>query len=201
MLAFGGMPAPRAAPKLVVHQVGKFEASFVPSPKDFSRLDARFRMPPGVLDKLTQYRDWGFAVFQLKDFDGEQGVFAKIKRAFGGGEKKRDPREPKEETIHPMAFTFPRRDLSTVFFPTMHVHDGEVHDQAHFDHTLYVQHDGSLSSQGWHAGLAPSQAGIDVTKSKELVEPFTKMHSRGLRGDRKNEDTWVRVASPIDVAA
>jgi hypothetical protein len=199
MLAFGGMPVSRAAPKLVVHQVGKFVASFVPSPKDFSRLDERFRMPPGVLDKLPQYRDWGFAVFQLKDFAGERdGVLAKIKRAFGSETKKR---ETTQETIHPMAFTFPRRDTSTVFFPTMHVHDGQVHDSARFDHTLYVQHDGDLSSQGWHAGLAPSQVGVDVSKSKELVEPFVKMQSRGLHGDRKNEDTWIRVESPIDAAA
>jgi hypothetical protein len=33
-------------PKLEVVQVGSFEASFVPTQKDFSRLDERFRLPP-----------------------------------------------------------------------------------------------------------------------------------------------------------
>jgi hypothetical protein len=201
-LAMGAMPFSRAAQTLAVHKVGKFEASFVPSPKDFSRLDERFRMPPGVLDKLPQYRDWGFAVFQLKDFEPESdGVFARMMRGLGSKKKKKRERETKQETIHPMAFTFPRRDLSTVFFPTMHVHDGAVHESAHFDHTLYVQHEGDLSSQGWHAGLAPSQVGVDTTKSKGLVEPFEKMQSRGLHGDRKNEDTWIRVEPSIDAAA
>jgi len=54
------------APKLEVHQVGKFEASFVPSLKDFDRLDARFRLSSKIWDKLPMYRDSGFAVFQLK---------------------------------------------------------------------------------------------------------------------------------------
>src|SRR6476469_2861460 len=43
----GGAPyergmAPQSAPKLVVHDVGDFEASFVPTPRDFDRLDSRF---------------------------------------------------------------------------------------------------------------------------------------------------------------
>ncbi|MGH9902934.1 MAG: hypothetical protein ACRD68_14095, partial [Pyrinomonadaceae bacterium] len=37
-----------AAPKLKVHDVGSFEASFVPRAEDFDRLDARFRIPRAV---------------------------------------------------------------------------------------------------------------------------------------------------------
>src|SRR5262245_54638458 len=49
----GGFQVSRAAPrpKLVVHNVGAFEASYVPGPSDFDRLDERFRMPTDVWDK------------------------------------------------------------------------------------------------------------------------------------------------------
>ena len=58
------MPAARAP--LAVVEVGSFEASFVPTVKDFSRLDPRFRMPEGIWDKLPQYKQAGFAVFKLR---------------------------------------------------------------------------------------------------------------------------------------
>src|SRR5947209_4706052 len=45
---------------LPVVAVGSFVASFVPAVKDFSRLDAQFRLPDGVWPKLPQYRDFGF---------------------------------------------------------------------------------------------------------------------------------------------
>src|SRR5437763_1376880 len=34
-----------SAPKLQIHEVGSFQASFVPRVKDFDRLDERFRIP------------------------------------------------------------------------------------------------------------------------------------------------------------
>src|SRR5262245_45571050 len=72
-----------ASLKLEVIQVGNFEASFVPAVKDFGRLDERFRLPADAWDKLPQYEDYGFAVFKLK---------------------------PGAMTVHPMAFSFQRRD-------------------------------------------------------------------------------------------
>jgi hypothetical protein len=70
-------------------EVGQFEASYVPTVKDFSRLDERFRLPAGVWEKLPQYEKYGFAVFKLKP----------------GSTKK-----------HPMAFSFPRANPKAVFF-------------------------------------------------------------------------------------
>ena len=37
-----------------------------------------------------------------------------------------------------MAFDFPRA-AKKLFFPTVHIHDGKVHDKADFDHALYCQ--------------------------------------------------------------
>jgi hypothetical protein len=100
------------APKLVVHKVGSFIASYVPTRADFVRLDPRFRMPEVLFDAVPAYADHGFAVFQL---------------------------EPGDLTVHPMAMTFPTRAPHRLFFPTVHVHDGSFHAIAKFDHALYYQ--------------------------------------------------------------
>jgi len=62
----GDKGPPKDKPHLVVVEVGAFEASFVPSVKDFSRLDERFRLPADTWDELPAYKDHGFAVFKLK---------------------------------------------------------------------------------------------------------------------------------------
>jgi hypothetical protein len=115
-LGFGGIKS-RALPaaeddKLEVQKVGSFDASFVPSIKDFSRLDAQFRLPDGVWEKIGNYAKFGFAVFKLQK--GNQ-------------------------TVHPMAFAFPTAMPGRIFFPTVHIHDGKVHKTAEFDHTLFAQ--------------------------------------------------------------
>ena len=64
--------APSAiASNLAVHEVGDFVASFVPTMNDFSRLDQRFVIPKSSWDKIPQYADYGFAVFQLKNLRGK----------------------------------------------------------------------------------------------------------------------------------
>ena len=117
------------APKLRVHDVGDFEASFVPQFGDFNRLDERFRIPPDVWDQLPGYHDYGFAVFMLK---------ASSSRRFPGAMQKLfDGSIHKPRRVHPMAFTFPRRNPELLYYPTVHVHDKEVHPHATFDHMLY----------------------------------------------------------------
>src|SRR5262249_45046878 len=100
-------------PKLVVHTVGAFEASYVPSIDDFDRLDERFRLPTEVWQHLPEYADYGFAVFKL--------------------------RKARRSRVHPMAFRFVTRNPAALFFPTVHIHDGKVHEAADFDHELYFQ--------------------------------------------------------------
>jgi hypothetical protein len=105
-----GLLAARGAPaKLQVHDVGDFIASFAPSPADLERLDERFRISPALFAARPEYRDWGFAVFQLKP----------RRRSFWR-------RREGAQTIHPMAFTFESRQPDALFFPMVHVHDGTV---------------------------------------------------------------------------
>jgi len=99
---------------LAVHEVGTFQASFVPSRADFSRLDQRFRLSDDVWKALPRYDDWGFAVFRFRRSSGVLHV-------------------------HPMALEFPRRDPEQLFFPLVHLHDGRVDEWADLDHRLYCQ--------------------------------------------------------------
>jgi hypothetical protein len=134
----GGKPLP-------VVEVGKFVASFVPAIKDFARLDAQFRLPTEVWDRLPQYKDFGFAVFKLKK--PEKG----------------------EQKVHPMAFEFPRADKDVLFFPTVHIHDGTVPDKARFDHSLFCQVDGDAPMR-WEESPALADTFVKVKETQGIVD-------------------------------
>jgi hypothetical protein len=164
---------------LKVHDVGAFEASFVPSLADFTRLDVRFRLPESTWGKLPAYRDYGFAVFKLKS---ARSSF--LRRLFGGAP---------DRAFHPMAFTFPRRDPTTLFFPTLHIHDGEAHERAHFDHVLYCQADrqieGALSN--WRSSTTAAHVFARVDEALGILDRDAPVWRLGLVGMRKNEDLVV----------
>lgn len=163
--------------------MGEFVASFVPSISDFDRLDKQFRIPAESWDKIPVYSDYGFAVFQLKSLAGKP---------------------------HPMAFKFKSR-LSvdrpgSIFFPTVHIHDGEVHKREKFDHTLYLQSPefdsacGRYIERGYSVkdevtGYVRSKwASIrhcDPRKSEGLLNPQGLVHRRRMRGLLKNTDVIV----------
>lgn len=151
---------------LVVHSVGSFEASYVPTRADFSRLDRRFHLPEAVWDGLPRYADWGFAVFKLK--------------------------KGKAKRIHPMAFRFPTRDPGRIFFPTIHVHDGELKATANFDHALYFQP--PILGSGGILSMYPASEKIGPTGARGLVDLEAHVGHRVLFGERLNEDTWIDLA-------
>lgn len=162
--AKGDVPPPLAAkPALKVVEVGSFIASFVPTIKDFSRLDEQFKLPQGTWDKLPQYKDYGFAVFKLKK-----------------GEHK----------VHPMAFEFPRADRSKLFFPTVHIHDGKVHAEAHFDHALYCQ--GADTRTRWTESPQPASFFVKkLDETKGIVDGKAHVYRKQMVGSFKNEDVWL----------
>jgi hypothetical protein len=172
--------APQAA-TLVVHDVGDFEASFVPKPRDFDRLDSRFRLPGEVWEALPSYADWGFCVFKLKRGRGARGsgLFSLFKAP-----------KPSARTVHPMAFEFPRRDPSALFFPTVHVHDGAVHPTAQFDHELFCQ-----TEPAWEPLMewtrSASRADELAPGAQPWVERSSWMYQRALTGELPNRDTYL----------
>jgi hypothetical protein len=167
----------RGAPQLKVHDVGCFEASFVPQTADFDRLDERFRIPDDVWAQLPIYCDYGFAVFKLK-----------------GGLKRQD--------VHPMAFEFPRRNPELLYFPTVHIHDRQVHSDAQFDHMLYCQAGADLTDylEDWRQSNDIASAFMDIDRTEGIVDPNLHCWRRALEGQRENADTLVGKNGSIPAA-
>lgn len=157
------------APPLEVHKVGAFEASFVPSLADFGRLDPRFRIPEGTIEKVPAYADWGFAVFRLA---ATRGLAA----------------------VHPMAFDFPTREPAKLFFPTVHVHDGHLPERARFSHRLYAQ--GVVDDEDWHALDQPLGGTLSGSRREkpvyaQIFDLSAGASRRPLQGILANTDTWA----------
>lgn len=154
------------AKALKVEEVGDFIASFVPSVADFSRLDERFRLPAKAWEQLPKQKTYGFAVFQLKAAATE---------------------------AHPMAFTFPTAANAQLFFPTVHIHDGEVHAEADFDHVLYLQPrqmDDAVPRQ-WEESTQPCGMFASEKDAQGLLDGSLHLYRRKLMGKLKNVDTFV----------
>jgi hypothetical protein len=153
-----------ATRSLRVESVGDFVASFVPRIADFKRLDSRFVLPESVWAKLPPYADYGFAVFQLAQLSGKP---------------------------HPMAFSFPTRLTKSVFFPTVHIHDGLVHPQERFDHALYTQDAG----WGGEGSAGPLREYLRNPLAASLVDLEAGARKLVLEGSLPNQDT-ILPASP-----
>ena len=164
-----------AAAPLAVHDVGDFVATFVPSVKDFGRVDARFVIPKDVWDRIPAYADYGFAVFQLKELSGSP---------------------------HPIALELDTRSPDKLFFPTVHIHDGSVHEQDDFDHVLYAQEFRLDGRAGDYAGPEAVDAKTGFVRSKDKASSFADaarsqaivdgnllVHKKTLRGLLPNRDT------------
>jgi len=158
---------------LPVERVGAFEASVVPVVDDFARLDPRFRLDDEVWKRLPQYHDWAFVVFKLKELDAQ------------------------ETKIHPMAFAFDSRANDALFFPTVHVHDGSVHENASFAHDLYFQTthlDETASASAVQQCLpsaGPVGSLVDVVRAQGLVDSSFSMFRRRFQGELPNGDVWT----------
>ena len=152
----------RSAP-LQVHSVGAFEASYSPNVASLDRLDPRFRVAPEIWQQLPQFADFGFAVFKLK---------------------------PGQQKPHPMAFSFPLRDPSTLFFPTVHVHQGRVDETADFDHTLFCQLPASGATpdaETWWQGSGQNAFDTMVSASHGVLRQ-APVYRTTLEGPHPNED-------------
>lgn len=177
-------PASAVDSKLAVHTVGDFIASFVPTLDDFSRLDPQFAIPRATWDKIPEYVDFGFAVFQLKSNEGQP---------------------------HPIAFEFQTRLTDQVFFPTMHIHDGEVHPHEEFDHALYLQSKNFDQICGDYVDHKTIDSKTQWVRSKDvaarycrsgashgIIEPNQLLHRIEMRGTLENRDATFRL-DPADL--
>ena len=183
-IASAGIAGSAGARPLPMHLVGDFVASFVPSLNDFRRLDARFKLPRRTWEQIPAYQDYGFAVFQLQ--------------------KRMDM-----TNVHPIALEFATRREDSLFFPTVHIHDGLVHDREQFDHLLYMQ-DARLrltppqDALGrplyipYHRRTLTSEGSVrkfmDVERAQGILAPNEIAFRQPLIGSLPNQDTIIRLS-------
>lgn len=153
--------------ELKVQQVGSYIASFAPNMAALSKLDPRFRMPADILEKAGPYADYGFAVFQYK---------------------------PGKQKIHPMALLFASRYADRLYFPTVHIHDGELHEKETFDHRLYCQlrNFGGRTMLEWDESSSNAVVFAQAGLSQGILNPATHVYRREMMGEFKNQDQWVK---------
>lgn len=162
---------------LEVHDLGNAIASYVPSQNDFDRVDPQFRIAPEIWKQIPQYEDYGFAVIQLKSLEAE---------------------------LLPVVMRFPSRDPKKIFFPTMHIHDGQVHPTEHFDHWLYTQEplfdrycghylggNAIDPTTSWIRSALPIAKTIQTKIYGASIEPRLLVHRQRLVGELPNEDHWL----------
>jgi len=98
--------------------------------------------------------------------------------------------------VHPMAFEFVTKEPSALFFPTVHIHDGLVHPREAFDHALFFQTRRQIT--GAPARIAKSQdvarRFVDIERAQSVAVGDALCYKMGLHGERKNQDTFVRLA-------
>jgi hypothetical protein len=176
----GALPPSDAADgaPLKVQKVGNFVASVVPKVEDFRRLDPQFSIAPEIWAKIPTYQDYSFVVFKLEQLKGRP---------------------------HPMAFEFETRHQEKIFLPTVHIHDGQVHDREEFDHVLYCQHpklDAGANeytneidlNTGWTRSKAVAASTVNIEETQNIVEGNQLIHRQRMRGLRANQDIEVSLA-------
>lgn len=139
---------------LPVYEVGNYIATYVPSMNDWHRVDPVFRLKGNCWDELPDYSEYGFVVFQLQAKNGQKSDF------------------------HPMAYTYTPNNENQIFFPTTHVHDGEVEKTSLYDHKLYFQLDDGFNHPPARANLrsdweVSSRTIMDFAKCQNLVSRFS----------------------------
>jgi hypothetical protein len=165
--SLGGRQVTPARPTLLVRNVGSFEASFAPTRADLDRLDSRFRLDSEVWRELPIYEDFGFAVFKLR---------------------------PGLKHVHPMALKFPRRDPRSLFFPTVHVHDGHsVPPLADFDHELFFQSPMLVQlERDWFHSTSPAGTFMrQASLPEDLMDCEDRCSLIEIRGQYPNRDIYL----------
>ena len=90
-----------------------------------------------------------------------------------------------------MAFAYPAKDTSKIIFPTVHIHDGKVHETAAFDHALYCQTTSREIRMNWEESTAPLGRFINAAATKGTVIGNDHVYKLSMVGDFPNEDLEV----------
>jgi hypothetical protein len=167
-------------PRLVVHDVGAYSASIVPSVNDFDRIDtAHFTIPDDLERILRETYDsqFGFIVCKLK-----QG----------------------KHNYHPFAYIHAKHSNNLLFIPTLHYHPhgyGLARSvEADWDHMIYSAATDLDTTNHDEYAFSPK----DSIKFDKLPNEIGWIQNQRLKrwtkyGSGKNRDLWVagNVMDPI----
>src|SRR5262249_12268632 len=94
------------------------------------------------------------------------------------------------------------------FFPTVHIHDGTVHEKADFDHVLYAQasafderasdYDGPEAVDkrtGFVRSNGKAKEFADAGRSAGVLDPELLVHKVSMNGLLPNRDTFYPLAA------
>lgn len=135
------------------------ESSFVPTQEALAQLDEKYRMMQELWNHLPEYNDFGFAVFKLS---------------------------ADAHTVPPLAVEFTMRTPNLLYFPTVHIHDGTVPQEAPFDHDLFCQ-----ARAGWLRSYDVAGSFIDIERAQGVVDGGERVSRMTVQGLHPNSDIIV----------
>lgn len=135
------------------------EPVFLSSAAEFATLEAPFRIPQETWDKLPEYNDFGFAVFK---------IFAKA------------------PLRSPVAVEFPMRNPNLLYFPTLHIRNGEAAEEANFDLDLFCQ-----ARAGWLRTYDVASSFMNISKAQGVLDPGERVSRMTVQGMHPNSDILV----------
>lgn len=96
----------------------------------------------------------------------------------------------------PVDFVSSTRHADKLFFPTVHIHDGEVHEKEEFDHALYcqVERTGLFALTRWDESPGVAASFSKPAKSQGLLDKDKHVYRRRMSGMIENEDVFLGTA-------
>src|SRR5262245_41132430 len=136
------------------------------------------------------YRGGGIGVIHFRRIVSGYESFGFVVFKFRQGHRAR---------AHPMAFSFPTQNPEMLFFPTVHIHDGVIHEMADFDHILYTQNEPRPSPTPawpgtfWMPSGQTARKFLRVSQTRDLVDVDLPCFQSLLTRTWKNEDLLVPI--------
>ncbi len=97
---------------------------------------------------------------------------------------------PGNNDVKPLALVFETRVPEKIFFPTADPHKPE---KVHVHQRLYAQGWMAKRLEGWLESDSVAGEHVDVAATRRLVTGGLRVYRSDRRGERKNEDVWVKV--------
>jgi hypothetical protein len=136
-----------------------YEGFFYPTLQDLSGLEEDLRIPDEVWSQLVEYNDFGFAVVKIS---------------------------PDVHPFYPLALQFPMRNPNLLYFPTLHIRNGQAPEEVNFDHDLFCQ-----ARAGWLRTYDIASSFMDIDRANGVIDPGERVSRMTVQGMHPNSDILV----------